>query len=60
MTITRIAKDNYIVTCCNYEFSVTKCSDCKHWVVQNTDMLICKSCDDLSEAIDYIDFIMLV
>lgn len=60
MTITRINKDNYKITCCNYEFAVTKCLDCKHWLVKNIDMHICRSCDDLSEALDYIDFIMCI
>ena len=60
MTITRLSKDNYKIICCEIEFTVQKHDYSSNWIVDNRDFHIHHLCADLSEAIDYIDFIMLV
>ena len=58
MTITRISKDNYKITCCEYTFTVIKRDFSEYWFVRNEQLHLQRLCDSLSEAIDYIDFIM--
>ena len=60
MTITRISKDNYQITCCTYRFTVIKREFSEYWFVKNEQLRIQRLCDSLSEAIDYIDFIMCI
>ena len=59
MTIDRRTKDHYIVIVATDVYSVEKTAN-DHWLVRNDDLRICRSCDDLSEALDFIDFIELV
>lgn len=58
MTITRISKDNYQITCCEYTFTVLKRDFSEYWYVYNKQLKLQRLCDSLSEAIDFIDFIM--
>lgn len=61
MTIIRTDKYNYIVkTRFGYEFSVIKRDFSEYWYVSNDDMKIGRLCEDLAEAFDYIEFIMLI
>lgn len=60
MTITRITKDRYKITCCAIDFSVHKPEYSQYWHVTNKDFHINRLCDSLSEAIDFIDFIMCI
>lgn len=59
MTITRLSKDNYTVSCSGYTFTIVKRSFSQYWFVCCKELKLQRLCDDLSEAIDYIDFIML-
>lgn len=59
MTITRICKDRYSVSCCGYTFSIEKRSFSEYWFVKCKDLKLQRLCDDLAEALDYIDYIML-
>lgn len=60
MTIIRNSKDNYKVACCRYEFTVIKRCFSDSWYVECQELAVHRLCDDLSEALDYIDFIMCV
>ena len=60
MTITRISKDNYKITVCGYEFTVIKRCFSEHWFAECKELDAHHLADSLSEALDYIDFIMLV
>lgn len=60
MTITRLSKDNYKITVCGYEFTVIKRSFSDHWYAECKSLDAHYLADSLSEAIDYIDFIMLI
>jgi len=61
MTIIRTNRYNYIVkTSAGYEFSVIKREFSKYWYVSNDDMKIGRCCEDLAEALDYIEYIMLI
>lgn len=60
MNITRITKDNYQISCCKELFTVNKTADLKHWIVRSDELKVYHVADDLSEAIDFIDFIMLI
>ena len=59
MMITRISKDNYKVTCGRDEFTVIKRCFSDHWYVECKSLQVSRLCDSLSEALDYIDYIML-
>lgn len=60
MTITRLSKDNYKITVCGYEFTVIKRSFSDQWYTECKSLNAHHLADSLSEAIDYIDFIMLI
>lgn len=59
MTITRITKDEYKITCCDYTFTANRMTD-RSWLVESRQLHIYKLCDDLEEILDYIDFIMCI
>lgn len=56
MEVTRISKDRYKITCCSYVFLVYKPDYGQYWHVSNDQMHIHRSCDDLAEVFDYLDF----
>lgn len=60
MTIIRLSKDKYKVTCLDYEFNIYKPSYSQYWTITNSKLHIHRLCDDLSEALDFIDFIMCI
>lgn len=57
MTICRLSKDNFSITCSGYTFTAIKRCFSDHWYVECEALRIHKLCDDLSEVFDYIDFI---
>ena len=60
MTITRISKDHYKITCSRSEFKVHRPEYSQYWHVISKEFHLNRLCDSLSEAIDFIDFIMCI
>ena len=57
MQVTRISKDRYKITCCEYEFTAVKYEYSRYWHIYNKPLYIHRLCDDLSEVFDFIDFL---
>ena len=60
MTITRITKDHYLLECCKEIFHIHRASDGVSWVVHNEALKVYHVADDLADAVDFIDYIMLI
>lgn len=60
MTITRITKDEYLLECCRETFHINRASNGTSWVVHNEALKVYHVADDLAEAIDFIDYIILI